>query len=284
VFLRRALSDKAGGDEKGATGVPTLICGTEARVACEALDHDGVIDARIESSGVTADRLAHGRALGADGWLTATFWPGMVDVERSSDPDLEPLHMSTSEPLASTNVVVAHAPSLDPAQLTSTCGGPLSWGCISDHAGASPFRIGIDPTTDTSGLATATVAANGIVGGIAPRPEEMEDTALSRWQRLASQVQQGRAGAALTTLATVQGQFDLAGGLESQRSRRTPSLDVEPVAAIALVVAGHPDRFDLGAIRDTLVRTGFQRGGATQGLPGPGVMVALRNEWDENAS
>ena len=279
VFVRRALDDDdASGDDGGdAAGTPTLICATEAEAACEALDDAGTVEVvAVEPAGATADRLADGEDLGADGWLTAAFWPGMV--EEMNGPRLD-----ASDVLASSGIVVARAPSSGAAPQVEDCGEDVTWSCIAEHAGGAPFRIGIDPVDQSAGLATAAVAAAGIVGEVPPRPEEMEDDAVTLWRNLPQRVEQTRGEPVLTTLATFQGQFDLATGFAAVRRDRTPLLSVPPEATVGLVIAGDPGRFGLNRVTEALADSGWQRGGATAGLPGPGVMVALRDEWEANA-
>ncbi|HKY14748.1 MAG TPA: hypothetical protein VJM33_07460 [Microthrixaceae bacterium] len=284
VFIRRALDDdEAGGDDgSGADGTPTLICATEAAEACDRLEQSGLVElVTTEPAGATADRLAAGEALGADGWLTADFWPGMVEVVR--DPNLGTVDLDASDVLASSAVIVARAPSIGENVQSDECGGAVTWACFAERAGSPPFRIGIDPTDESAGLATAAMAAAGIVGDVPPRPEEMEDEAVRLWRTLPQEVEQTRGEPVLTTLATFQGQFDLATGFEVIRRDRTPLLAVPPEPTVGLVIAGDPGRFDTEAVARALGESGWERGGATQGLPGPGVMVALRDEWEANA-
>jgi hypothetical protein len=290
VFVRRALDDDDGEEatsDGSSSGVPTVVCATEVVDACSRLSDRGV--ARVvatEAGGVTADRLVATGDLGADVWLTASFWPQIAsDGQARAQVDPGDLR-DVSGTLGRADVVMGIAPS-QAETIDQRCGGTATWACVGANAGSAPFRVGVDDADDTSGLAVVADALASEVGGTPPRPDDLDDEQLDWFRHFAQNLTQGRAGlTSLETLVTFPGQFDVAGGLATGVDGDPEVRRGDPPARVAVVVAGRPDRIDLDEVRDALDAAGWDTSGDTDptGLPNSGVMEALRSAWKAEVS
>jgi hypothetical protein len=251
--------------------VPTVICATEVRAACEQLE--GVRVVETEAPGVTYERLAAGEPLGANGWLVSQPWPDMAQLR------------GTSTTLARSPLVVVTT-TRRPAGFDCP---QATWDCVAGFAETSPnFAYG---TRDTTG---GLLARAGIAGGLLGKQDfvrndfDDRDDFRSRYGALdsaVSDVTAGRSSDLATTIQTAVGTYAAVAVLDSSTDLARAGFEAltpTPEISADVVLAGHPDRFDLDRISDALLATGWLRSGdktrpGPNGLPKPGVMVALRD-------
>jgi hypothetical protein len=289
-YLRRDVIE----DRTGSTGhtpsltrraTPTLLCATEVAAACDRLEHGhGVRIVAVEPPADIAQRfttaLTTHRPLPADGWLVARPWPGMVGV-------LAGQQLATSSALARSPLqLVTTRPG--PAALTA-CAARTTWRCVTQLASADP-KVAHDPPSTTPGLLSVAGVADGLLGRDDYASNDLDDDQFASdfgaFERsvVDARLRGGTGGglerriqivagaySAVTALATT---IDLAPTFEAI----TPS----PEITADVVLAGRPDLFDDADIRDALLATGWWRSddkrlSRRNGLPKPGVMVALRS-------
>jgi hypothetical protein len=264
-YLRTNVIDDDGGDGPSAPSgeAPTLVCATEVRAACERLD-----DVRVtyEEPGVTLDRLAAGDDLGADGWLVSQPWPDMAAV-------------ATSEPIVRSPLVA----------ITATAGpgcSPIDWSCLAEFA-TSGGNLAFGSSDTTGGLLSRAGVATGLLGeGFASNDFELEEFGTyPRIEETVADLTQGRSSDLAADIQRIRGAYDAVLVLgKDATDLRTGFASTIPTPEITadVVLAGRPNRFDADEIRDALLATGWLRFddkalSATNGLPNPGVMVALRD-------
>jgi hypothetical protein len=93
-----------------------------------------------------------------------------------------------------------------------------------------------------------------------------------------------RIGSLVDTIQTAAGTYSavaVLGSTAADLNDRFEAVTPTPEITADVVLAGNPDRFDTDDISDALFATGWLRSddnglSATNGLPNPGVMVALR--------
>jgi hypothetical protein len=142
----------------------------------------------------------------------------------------------------------------------------------------------------TAGLVAEAAVAGGLLGKTDFATNVFDDVEDFREryatvERSVTGVTQGRSTDLVKDIQRIQGAYQavtaLRGDVELDRSGFevvTPS----PQVTADAVLAGHPDRFDLGRLQGALTTTGWWRShdkrlDERNGLPNPGVMVALRN-------
>lgn len=277
-FLRQQVTDdeSTGGTGSGSGDTPTLICATEVRAACERVDH---VDITIEAPGVTYARLIRGEPLRADGWLVSQPWPAMV---AALDHPLD----ATTDPLARSPLVVV-LPAQRPKDLA--CPRGLRWECVTTFAFGSPnFAFGTKDTTD--GLLARHAIASGLIGQTDYASNDFEftedfDVTFGSIEEGAADATSGRIGGLVRTIQTAPGSYSAVVVLASDATDlndRFEAATPAPQIHAEVVLAGDTDTFDLDAIRRELDATGWLRfddkpSDGDNGLPNPGVMVALRD-------
>ena len=280
-MLRDRVIDK---DETRGTrtpdDAPTLICATVVRAACQQLAERGLVEIiRTEDPGLTLDGLKVDKPFEADGWLVSQPWPGMADA--------------TDRSIGSISAAIARSPAVlvvpDRRPTGLDCPQGVEWSCVVPFAESSPnFAYGTKNTT--GGLLARHGIATGLIGrtDYASNDFEFTDGFTGRFgavERTARAVTSGRIGNLVNTIQTAAGSYSavaVLGADARELNDRFEALTPTPEITADVVLAGHPDRFDLDDIGDALFATGWLRSGdnapgGSNGLPNPGVMVALRD-------
>lgn len=281
--------DGGGGNEGGRdVAAGKIVCASELGTAvCEAADADV-----IESTTETADRLIAVRSASdaeIAGWLAPGPWAAMVDDARRR-ASLPALFAKSGKGLASAPLVVVTRK----GQPVSGCPAEITWRCVGDAAQQPAFRLGAEGAPAPR-LFIRAAALNGLLGRTdwatndldlpsaegEPDPRSWIGAVDDRFGQAAGfgarsldtfVLQQGSAAAFLTTGAAATGaptaSFDV----------RTPS----PAVSIAVTyteAARNGRDLETGPAADALGASGWkvQSNAATQGLPSPGVLLALRS-------
>ncbi|MGI8794088.1 MAG: extracellular solute-binding protein [Acidimicrobiales bacterium] len=132
------------------TGGPSdlqLVCTTELKALCLAMDAQGMAEVTVEPASVTAERLIAADATGeeadaVDGWLTPGPWAAMVDEARRA-AGRQPLFAELGEPIARTALLYIAGPSAagkGPDCLRPPSGG-IPWACFASVPDTG-FRLG----------------------------------------------------------------------------------------------------------------------------------------------
>ena len=102
IAIRGAMDDGGGDETDGDDGELVIVCDTDLKSYCDALNDVRIID---QDSAATAAALAeHAVSLdGVDGWVTSTAW---VEVTDSRAPG----RLGTSNLIAASPVIVAADP------------------------------------------------------------------------------------------------------------------------------------------------------------------------------
>ena len=276
-----------GGSSGSGDGQATIYCAAELGAeVCDRVDGDGA-DVVVEAAGATHDRLVAPRTA-ADarvaGWLAPGPWPAMVDDERARTSRAR-LFASKGRGLAVTPLVAVArtgqvVPGCDPAAMT--------WRCIGDAAQGGEVRIGADPPQTSSRLFLRAAALSGFFGSADWAINDLDEQPESRsWLASLDQRFQQAAGFGAPTLD----RFVLLPGADvflttGATARRVPpsGFDVrEPDPAVTVAVtytaaASGGREIDDEPVREALEAAGWtlQPNATNQGLPSPGVLLALR--------
>jgi hypothetical protein len=277
--------DGPGGTGGDGDGGGQVVCAAElGESVCAALGDDVL----VEPVGDTADRLIGVRsAAEADiaGWLAPGPWPAMVDDARgrASKPKL---FATAADALASAPIVAV----IRKGQAPAACAGAVTWRCLGDAAQNPQFRIGGDSPATASGLFLRAAAVSGFFGNADWAINDLDEQPEARtWldnlnARLGQapgfgagslesfRLQRGSAAVYLSggAAANTQG-----GNVDFEVATPTPTVTI----AVAYTEAARNGRdLDLGPVRDPLRDAGWsvRPGASTQGLPSPGVLLALR--------
>ena len=275
----------------------TAVCATELAAACQDA---GFADVTVEAPGVTADRLAAGKRLGADVWVATTPWPAMVTSSRR-DARLG----EVGPPLASSSLLLVTTGDRFGA-LSGRC-DPFGWRCLGDLVGTPwaelgvngpTMAIGVDPADSTAGLLTV----GGLVAGwfegegiaptaLATNDLELDDSFRDWLGRLAasSRVRSPGSGSVLERFVAAPAGGSTVTAFESDVSRVVVGAAVSrfahaapgPLVATQAVVVGGASDDVRTALRRALRDAGWAAptADAATGLPNSGVMVALRDRW-----
>jgi hypothetical protein len=315
LLLRANVLDGDADEPTGTTTLTTdapseaaaLVCITELEAACRALA-DELPDVRITvaDAGATLDSLA---ALPDDQprplWLTIEPYPAMLDSLRAV-ANLEPF-ATANEPVGSSPLTIASSPARS-ADLVAGCADEPLWRCIGANAGndwttiapaaaSGRIRPSIgDADRQAVGLASFAAAVAGYYGRADIRSSDwQDDPSFTPWvSRLLGQVDTAAlsAGTPLATMA-VRPALDLAatsdaelaalGGDRFVANYPEPSMWAEAVVAVpdgtAVPAAA------IATITAAVASAGWAApGAATQSLPGPTTMLALRTLWQESTS
>lgn len=286
IFVRRSLDGNGDGDGQVTDGKPTtmhVVCAEELRTACEALGFGPRFDIDIEDAAVTADKLQQeGASDVLDIWAVPHPWPDIIDDARTR-AGLTPLFADASTVVGSSRLVAVGDPSLD----------GCDWKCLGER-GAGGLRLGSRPLA-TSGLGVLTVgaAAAGWFGGPSFATNDF-DPAFDRWlagfvgatEETANPVTQLLQSRAFFDVAL---SFEAEAGpaLENASPDRTEGLALlrpAPAASLDAVVVTAPNGLasesdDLAAsLQQALAAAGWSHSPTgPNGLPSPGVLIALRD-------
>ena len=274
-----------GGGGDGDRG--QLVCAAElGEAVCGALGEGN--DVVVEPAGETADRLIAARgAADAEiaGWLAPGPWPAMVDEERRLGS--RPALFSTKPTALASAPIVAV---LRKEQVPAGCAAGVTWRCLGDAAQDPAFRIGGDPADTAGGLFLRAGALAAFFGdtGFATNDLDVSADAQTWYANLNARLaaapgfgarslesfvlQRGSAAVYLTGGAGVR----LGGNVDFSVATPTPAVTI----AVTYTEAARDGRdVDLGPLRDPLRSAGWsvQPDASTQGLPSPGVLLALRS-------
>lgn len=274
------------GGRTGAGGRgATLYCAAELGPVCDA-----VRGATVEPAAETAEKLMSGRDAGeADlaGWVAPGPWAAMVDEGRALK-SRRPLFSDDAETLATTTLVAVIRADEVPAGCAQ-----VTWRCLGDAAQDPKFRIGADRLSTPAGLFVRAASLGGFLGTADYATNDLDETPGARpWfdnlnDRLAAAANfgagdlngfvliQGSAQVYLTTAAAATGlQGDTGFLIEA------PGEIVRVVAAFT-PAAGGGGRIDARAVSKALADAGWDEaksGAESEGLPSPGVLLALLEE------
>jgi hypothetical protein len=285
-----------------------LVCISELRAVCQALraDHPDLrID--VQDAGTTLDALA---VLPDDAprplWLTIEPFPAMLDALRTAN-GLQAFG-ATPDAVGASQLAIATS-AARAADLTAGCADVALWSCIGANAGNdwSALAAGtaggrIRPSlgvVDRQAAALASFAA--AVAGYFGRPDIRSsdwqgDPAFTPWvSRLLGGVDPSAltAGTPLATMAIRPSALDIAatttaeltalGGDTFVANYPEPAMWVEAVVAVPEGTAAPTDL--VTATTAALSAAGWDApGAATQALPGPTTMLALRALWQESTT
>lgn len=278
AYRSRGDAPAAGGGGEVAEGA--VICAQElGPLVCDALP-----GAVVEPAAVTADRLIRAQNVAAadvSAWVTAGPWAEMVDEARAGRPPL----FETAPPLATTRLVAV----VKRDRLPAACGGRATWKCLGAAATGDPaFLLAADPATGGAGVFLRAALLTGFFDGADYATNDL-DLALDLMGTLDERQRAARARNAtdlqrfliqapdvpvyLTTEAAV-------GGVAANAAVLAP----EPVATVGAYLSVRPGSRDRGRDRvaAALVEARWKASPlpADDGLPSPGVLVALRGRTE----
>lgn len=266
-----------GGGDGPAKG--EVVCASELGPVCDA-----VPGATVEPVSTTADRLLAARSAGEAGvaaWITPGPWPQMVDETRSQQSKKR--LFGTPQPLAHTDLVAFVR-----ADRLGACAGNVTWKCLGDAAQAPGFLLGADAAQTPSGLFLRAALLTGFFGNATFASNDFQD-ARGWLDSVERQIEAGASRNARDVTRFIVAAPEVAAFLTTAAATpqpvpsgfavTVPSPRVSVTATVATAVGAKPD-----IARDRVVerlvegrwRAGPARGG--DGLPSPGVLLALRKE------
>jgi hypothetical protein len=271
-------------DVGGDTAAAVIVCAAELGAVCDA-----VPDATIEPAATTADRLIAVRSAGEAaiaGWLAPGPWPAMVDDARA--------RASRAKLFASKGTGLAAAPIVAVArkgQLPAACTAEVTWKCLGDAAAQTSFGVGGDTPDTSGGLFLRAAALSGFFGNPDWATNDLQDNAEAQtWianldARLAAAP--GFGARSLDDFLVKPGTVKvfLTGGAAAARIGGNVSFEVRtplPVATVAVsytAAARGGRQIEVAPVEAALRTAGWkvQRNAKTEGLPSPGVLLALRS-------
>ena len=273
--------DAGGGGDSTDEVAGGIYCAAELGPVCDAIP-----GAKVQATTETFERLVTARSAADAGvrvWVTAGPWADIVDEARTGRPQL----FSKSRPLASTPLVSV----LRKGTLPSGCGATASWKCLGDLAQEASAGLGGDPPTDVGHLFIRAAALGGFLDKTNYAINDLdESSAAESWiLNVDSSLDRGKsfqAGSLSDYLATrgVGARVFFTTEVAVKAVGPLPDFDVftpTPAAIIGAFVAvadgGRAD-VDEDRIREALTKAGWKAAAppAEDGLPSPGVLVALR--------
>ncbi len=266
-----------GGASGGSRAAGTVVCASELGPVCQSIPA-----AVVEPAGTTTDRLIAAR--GPDetellAWLAPGPWAAMVDDARKLAN--KPTLFTGFEALGRTPVVaVAKQGRLPPA-----CATTPSWKCLADAVDQDPrLLIGADTPESPSGLFVRAAVLNGFFGDASYASNDL-DRAEDLLANLEARVGQARARNATDLQRFLIQAPDVAVYLTTAATAGTPPPTVTvvnpaPATSVDAVLATTgklPRSFDKQATARSLLSEGWAGpGSGDDGLPSPGVLLALR--------
>lgn len=273
-------SDEGDDDDRPAE---VLYCVSELRDTCRAIEAElDSIEVRTATAGSTLDEIAAADPSGAM-WLTMAPLPEMLAILRQSG-SLDPIEFSAT-PLASSPLALVTRPDSSEA-LVAGCGDPVDLACLSDQADLAPTFAGLDTA---SGMLAVAAAASAFGG----EALDVNDPRFTVWARTlktagASSLSGGTAIQTIQTRPT----FGIAVGAEAelaeaQRPRFVVLGPARPIQydVVLMVPSGVEVPPQLAPVAvESLTSNGWQPAGAdatATGLPSPGVILAVRDIWED---
>jgi len=283
AYVYRYGAPGGDGDDAAGGGRSTgaVVCASELGPVCDALP--GAI---VEPAAATFERLvAAGSAsdAGVADWVTPGPWGEMVDAARGAS---RPALFAESDVVAASPIVVVTRK----AQPIAACAGGVTWRCLGDAAQDPGFRLGADRSETPSGLFARAAALGGFLGTSDYATNDLDEVPDAAGWFANVNATLDRAGSfgagSLTSFVAQQGsaQGYLTTGREAAASTSPTTFDVtapSPAAEVQVVRAratGARDLVDEGELADALEAAGWevQPDAGDDGLPSPGVLVALR--------
>ncbi|MGH9282456.1 MAG: hypothetical protein ACRD0S_05915, partial [Acidimicrobiales bacterium] len=257
VAVRNRVDDQ---EEREGTTL-RLVCSSELRAVCEALDADEDHDvvATVEPAATTAGRLTGlqpGQDLDLDGWLVPAPWPQMVDEARER-AGLERL-LTPGPVVARSPVVLAVWPDRAETLKPQCEGSQVGWKCLGDQsgrrwsdiggqAGWGPVKPGHPPVSSAAGLTVLGAATVTWFGRADLSRADLDDEGYRTWlRRLERAIPPNTVPSVETMLVRGPAAFDAVGALEAEagplldRSARPEKPDLlypSPVATADVVLA-----------------------------------------------
>lgn len=282
AYVYRYGAPGSDGGDAGGSGdaAGAVVCASELGTVCDALD-----GATIEPATVTADRLAGARSVaeaGVAAWVSPGPWPAMVDAVRPSQPPL----FGDGEVLGHAALVIATRV----AQPIAGCPDAITWRCLGDAAQDPSFRLAADRDSTPSGLFARAAALGGFLGTTDYATNDLDEVPeasgwlanVDRTLDRAGSFGAGSLSQFVITPGAAQGYITTSSNIGPAAARQDIALVAPtPPATVAVVVAratGVDVDIDERALRDALETNGWtvQPPPADDGLPSPGVLVALR--------
>src|SRR5262245_58953868 len=309
LLIRRAVT---GGSDSPTSEPPStgtaVTCVPELETACRALaTADEGVELTVEQAGATYERVVADPTTAPDAWITLAPWPQMVSsavaVNGGDDPFPTNLAVGTTD-------LVMVGRNARMRVLTEHC-GTLSWRCVGDAAGQPWPSIGgqeawgvvkpahADAARSAVGLLGFSTIVRDYWGSTDYTGADLEsDDAFQSWLARFEAAIPTYGDAASTPLAlllaqprldvvaTTRAEVDETAGAQASDLTVSPP-NVQPRPQAELVVAGGPTAGrvarSMASIVPTLpgwtVRSGGPAPPTGTGLPGPDVMIALRDLW-----
>lgn len=303
AYRDRDNDSRAGTGEGGRV---RLVCATELAAACEEATTGMDVELVVEPAGATYDRIVgapSSTAAAVDLWVAPAPYPAMVAEarERQAKPSL------TGRPARVGGAKLAVVVWKDRAAvMDKSCGGTTTWKCIGEIAGRTSWtasggrpewglvKAGLpDPATEAAGIA----ALGAATAGFFDRPDLSsvdlaENDTYRGWLAGLARAVPPSTPAVDQMLSTGPALIDFLAAFEptvtpvvraASRGGAVAVIYPAPVATtdVQLVTVGR-DRTPED-VRDRLagqLRTQGWTGNA-RGLPGPGLLDALRSIWKE---
>lgn len=234
LLIRSRLDAREDAQELQASSA-TVVCATELAPVCDEVRRaHPELTITTEEASVTAGRLASPGfsrdATPIDAWLVPKPFPAMVDENRSF-AGLDPLFGDASGVLARSPMTLAGWNDRL-AALDTTCGEPVDWTCIGDHAGQQWVDAGgqaswgkvkpglPDPATSAFGLLVLSQATAEQLGRSDFASNDLQDPAFLTWlsqlKRSINEYPPTSTGGALgKMLSQGQSAFDVVGSAEA---------------------------------------------------------------------
>ncbi len=277
--------DGDGGSGAGRSASGAIVCAEELGPVCDVLGGDVV----IEPTAMTFSRLVLSRSAaeaGVAGWLVAGPWPAMVDDERSRSGSRPQMFGPNSRGLAAAPIVAVARK----GQLPPPCAPEVTWKCLGDAAQQPAFRIGGDSARTPGGLFLRAAALSGFLGKSDFATNDLEEQPDARtWLEnlnLRLLAAPGFGAGSLESFLLQQGSASVfvTGGAGVGAIGGNVSVEVKtptPIATIAVTYTPTTQggrSIDEKKVAGALGRAGWkvQPNAKTEGLPSPGVLLALR--------
>lgn len=292
-----ALRSRLDRREEDRTNPLRVVCAAELGTVCDALRRTSA-RVTVEPAPRTADRLARAENPEIDGWLVPAPWPQIVDGRRRPG-GLTPLFTDVSSPLARSPLVIVMS-----RPVADRCGS--GWKCLGEVAARNQAKPGHpDPGDNGFGALIVGQAAAAYFGRVVDLSTiDLDDPGFAAWFRALERATPPliSGGSPLNEmLGTNFAFYDAVGTIEAEAvpvvtqaavRDRVTLLYPEPMATVDVVLAGSGSRLREvaggEAVRKALSDAGWRVDGrgtpplpATNGLPSPGFLDALRSRAEE---
>ncbi len=181
VVVRSALEDgdAGGGGTSAESGPLRLVCATELREVCEAIDaDDNDVEVTVEAASVTADGLksAERDDAAVDGWLAPGPWGDVVNATRATSAGA--LFAPAGAPLARSPFVLAV---WKDKQARLACADPVDLGCVGDAVITRGFRLGVSTDDQAEGVLADAALSAGHIKNPDFATNDLGETDLADW-------------------------------------------------------------------------------------------------------